>query len=575
MRAAVRRRTLVLAVLAVALLAGWLGVRAAQARSGLLDARAALTAAVADRDPAALGAARDRASAGVARARSAVDDPLWRAAAAVPGAGRSLAVVRDATVAAGLLVDGALPPALRALDALEGRSLLQDSRVDLDLLGALTREVEAAAGPVEQARQRTAGLADGPLPGVVSGPARELATQVDRLADGLATARSALPVLPAALGEQGPRDYFLAVQNNAEARGTGGLIGSFAVLHADGGRLSLRQIGSNLALRTAARPVVDLGPEYAERYDRLAGRTLWSSAGLTADWPSAARVVRGLWAEQSGQHVDGVIGVDVFALAAVLRVTGPVELAGHRLGGDDVADFVMRDQYVEREPREPRRARSCWPTSARCCTSGSSRAAGPGPAMLRELGAAAAGGHLQVWSGDEREQALLAAHRVGGRAARHAGGVPAGGAQQRGGQQGRLLRAPPGRLHPAGRRRGPAAHGPVEHPARGPGPVVRVRQWVGPPPGRRRARADPRARSTSTSGSGEQVRSVQVDGREVSAQIGTERGHGVASALVQVRPSRPTVVTADVTDPGGTLVYRAPALAAPDELDLAVPHVLG
>lgn len=572
MRAAGRRRTLVLAVLVVALLAGWLGVRAAQARAGLLDARAALTAAVADRDPAALAAARDRASAGVGRARSAVDDPLWRAAAAVPVAGRSLAVVRDAAVAAGLLVDGALPPAVRALDALEGRSLLADSRVDLALLAVLTREAEAAAGPVEQARQRTAGLADGPLPGVVAEPARELAAQVDRLAGGLATARSALQVLPAALGEQGPRDYFLAVQNNAEARGTGGLIGSFAVLHAEDGRLSLRQIGSNLALRTAERPVADLGPEYAERYDRLAGRTLWSSAGLTADWPSAARVVRGLWAEQSGQRVDGVIGVDVFALAAVLRVTGPVELAGHRLSADDVADFVMRDQYVELEPRSPERKELLADLGEvlyeRIVAGGWS-----GPAMLRELGGAAARGHLQVWSGDPREQALLAGHRAAGALP----GVPGAYLQvahnnAAGNKADYYVRRQVGYTRPA------AGEGRLRMVLSSTLPADRVpsyvSQWVGPrpadvEPGQTRVQVDVYV------GFGQRVRSVQVDGREVSAQIGTERGHGVASALVQVRPSRPTVVTADVTDPGGTLLYRSPALAAPDALDLAVPHVLG
>ena len=565
---------MLVAVLVAVGLAGWLAVRAGQVRGALLEARAALSVDASGvlEDPDRLSAARESASASVARARSAVDDPVWRLAAAVPVAGRSFALGRDATRTAGLVVDGVLPPLLAAAAQVQGRPLLSGGRADLDLLSGVAAEVDRAAGPAQQARRTAVGLPTRLLPAGLGRTATDLRAQAVRLADAVDTAQRALAVLPAALGSDGPRRYLMVVQNNAEARGTGGLIGAYAVLEADGGRLRRTAVGSNVDLRTADAPVVDLGPEFAERYDALAGRTLWSSAGLSPDWPSAARVIGGLWQAQSGDRVDGVIGVDPLAMAAVLRVTGAVRLDGRTLTAAGVADFVMRGQYAEGDPRAPERKQRLAGLAGalydRASAGGYS-----GPAMLRALAGAASAGHLQAFSQDPAEQALLAPHRV-------AGALPAApGAYLQvvdnnaaGNKLDYYVRRQVGYSRPApGRGRVRVAL--TNTVVRPEGLSTYVTGRVGdPPPG-----AEPgqtRIQVEIYVGVGQQVRSVQVDGREVSPRLGTERGHGVASVLVEVAPSRPTVVTADVSDPGGELVYRQQPLPTPDALELAVPHRL-
>ncbi len=75
-------------------------------------------------------------------------------------------------------------------------------------------------------------------------------------------------------------------------------------------------------------------------------------------------------------------------------------------------------------------------------------------------------------------------------------------------------------------------------------------------------------------GAGQTVRRVLVDGVEVSADLGTEQGHSVGTAIVEIRPSWPTVLTAEVTDPGGLLTYRQQPLVVDDELALEVPYVV-
>jgi len=76
-------------------------------------------------------------------------------------------------------------------------------------------------------------------------------------------------------------------------------------------------------------------------------------------------------------------------------------------------------------------------------------------------------------------------------------------------------------------------------------------------------------------GVGDAVQSVTADGVALGANLGSERGHGVATVAVEVSPQHPTVVTADVTDQGGELTYRQQPLAVDDTLDLHVPFRLG
>jgi hypothetical protein len=50
------------------------------------------------------------------------------------------------------------------------------------------------------------------------------------------------------LGQNGPKRYFLAFQNNAEARGTGGLPGAFAIIEANHGKLAITSMQSDTTL---------------------------------------------------------------------------------------------------------------------------------------------------------------------------------------------------------------------------------------------------------------------------------------------------------------------------------------
>ncbi len=58
------------------------------------------------------------------------------------------------------------------------------------------------------------------------------------------TGASAARLLPPMLGADGPRDYLVVFQNLAEPRATGGMFGSFAVVHTDQGKVTVLDEGT-------------------------------------------------------------------------------------------------------------------------------------------------------------------------------------------------------------------------------------------------------------------------------------------------------------------------------------------
>jgi hypothetical protein len=584
----VRRRRYALAGGALLLvLAAWLGFRAIQIRSNLEAARSTLAAAVesvGSVDSEGLAAQARQAAPDLHAARDAANDPVWRLASAVPLAGRSFALIRGVTQVSARVVDDVVGPAEQAATAVREKHLLADGKVDLALLASLREPLASASRSAQLARTQANDLPRSLVPGFLVTQRDELARQVDRLAGGVTAAATALQLAPGMLGESGPRRYLLVVQNPAEARATGGIVGAYAVLRADRGKLVRERVGTDADFRPAKAPVADLGAEFAKHYDPYQARLSWFSAGRTPDWPSAAQLFSGLWRAQGGGRIDGVIGVDPISMASVLSATGPVSVAGRTLETGNVADFVMKDQYVVfADPSQPFGQRA----DERKAVLGGLAAAiydktasgqGSGSALVKALAAAGRGGHLQVWSSVKAEQAVLARSGVGG-------SLPGRGAFLEVVSQ----NGPGSKLDYYVRRtveyRRPAAGRAVARvtllntvdAAKVP-PFVKQRvDLYGFNPNLDQQRLDGTTTQLVTiyGSAGAAVERVKVDGKETPAAFGSERGHGYATLRVTLRPGKAVVVEADLGDPGGELVYRQQPLAREDTLHIEVPHRSG
>jgi hypothetical protein len=224
-------------------------------------------------------------------------------------------------------------------------------------------------------------------------------------------------ILPTMLGGNGPKRYFLAFQNEAEARGTGGLPGAFAIIEADHGKLKFTRMESDNTL-TGVAATVDFGPDYRHLYGGGDGPTLYVNGNLSPNFPYAAQTWASMWKNHSGQKVDGVIAVDPTALGYLLKVTGPAILPDRsQINGANAVALTQATSYA-RFPGTSNAATSKRKLYLLEVASAASKkildSRGEPTALLRAAGKGAGERRLLVWSSDPAVQKDLAQTSVSG-----------------------------------------------------------------------------------------------------------------------------------------------------------------
>jgi Protein of unknown function (DUF4012) len=398
------------------------------ARSPLLDARAALeegrdSLLEGELSRAATQFEEARSSFGTAVGR--LQNPLTWWASVLPIAGRTpdavLAGARAGALASAAA--GELTNAVRDLPGGPAALAPSDGRMDLHALESLSLPVTRALALIRRAEAFARSGPTSLVPG-------ELSETLDRLVDELAEARHALAsadallsVLPDFLGADGPRRYFLGAQNPAELRGTGGLIGAFAVVTVDRGAISVGPFEDIGALPSIDPATVEPpGPDFDRIYGRYASGGDWSNINMTPDFPSAAVAMERLYERGRDQRLDGVILADPQAFALLLDAAGSVDVPGIgvTLDEEDVLPFVTNEAYVA-FPEASVRKRILGAVAGLVLQRFLSGQEVDEPvAAGRALIEAAAGGHLMFHSADPTIQAGLVRAGVGGR-------LPAGG----------------------------------------------------------------------------------------------------------------------------------------------------
>jgi len=251
-----------------------------------------------------------------------------------------------ADVARGL---GQLPEGLSSLG-------LQDGGIPLDSLRALAPSVRRALGSLNAAAEEAFRLPNSWVIGQVA-EARDLVR--DRLAQAVPLARSAdalLSSLPRFAGQGREARYFVAAQNSAELRGTGGLIGNYTILTLRDGQMSL---GPFSDVQTLPNLPVDRAPspsrDFAELYGPFGGGGFWLNLNMTPDAPTAATVIEQLYERVTGERLDGTIFFDLQGLADLLRATGPVEVKrlDYTFRPDNIVAYVATAAYLTSGVRNP------------------------------------------------------------------------------------------------------------------------------------------------------------------------------------------------------------------------------
>lgn len=396
-----------------------LAVQAWQVRAELTATRAEVDAARgALADPAAAPAA---AMAAVAAARAHADaaatttaGPLWRAAEHVPLLGRTVRAVAAESAAVQAVASGALGPLVLARGDVTGLRV-RNGTVPLAPLAAAAAPLRQAARVLAVQAAALAAVPTAGVPGVVARPLAATVALLDRTAASVRLAATAAGLAPSLLGAHGPRRYLVDLQNLAEARGTGGVVGAWVEVSADHGRLRVVAHGADTALADRPGPPVALGAAYTALWGDAAGR--WANTNESADFPTAAVEQAALWAEQGRPHLDGVLAVDPVVLADLLAVRGPVHLpGGGHLAADQVAPLVLSGEYTRwpTAAQAPARKAYLQAVVAACLHQVLTGSAGSPRALLAALGSDLAQRRLLLWDAHPSEQAVLATTAVAG-----------------------------------------------------------------------------------------------------------------------------------------------------------------
>lgn len=276
-------------------------------------------------------------------AKEQADGGLWRFGEAIPVVGANLTAVREVAETIDNLVVDALEPA----SGLSLSSLAPvDGRIDVAQLDVASEILDQASAALIDARATVDGIDRSALIDQVASGVSQLDDALAQIEPVVEPAQKTLAILPGILGAEGPRNYLVLVQNNAESRGTGGNPASLVMITADNGAIEITQQASSTDFDNGRpEPIVDLDPAAVALYGDKIGRYM-QDVTTTPDFADSARIMGAFWQEEFGTPIDGTVSIDPVALSYIMAATGPVSLPnGDTLDSANVVPTLLNEVY--------------------------------------------------------------------------------------------------------------------------------------------------------------------------------------------------------------------------------------
>lgn len=355
-------------------------------------------------------------------ARSAVSDPLWKAAKAMPYLGDNFSAVTELVLSTDDVLNRAAGPLLSTSQSFDWTDLTPaHGRFDTKSLAAASPSIVSAANTIDLTHARLADIDKTYLIPSVSAPLATAIQSLDELRQVTNAAAMTSKLLPSMLGEDGVRNYLVLVQNSAEVRATGGLPGALAVLRVDKGAVKLVAQTSGAAIKPF-NPPVQVDPQQSLIYTPRLG-TYIGDVNLTPDFPTAAGAAKAMWTARNGTAIDGVIALDPVVLSHILEVSGPMSVPGGNdsvigrqmpsvLTSKNVVKTLLSDAYTLIEDNREQDAYFATVTERifRKITEGGI----PGERLVTALARSVEENRLYVWSAHPEEQGIIESMPLGG-----------------------------------------------------------------------------------------------------------------------------------------------------------------
>ncbi|OJV98269.1 MAG: peptide synthetase [Microbacterium sp. 67-17] len=387
--------------------AAWIGIRGALAYGHVADAqRAAEKLADSLTDPAAVAAAVPTLTADTAAARSLTSDPVWGAAEHLPWFGPQLAATATVIASVDDVATTALEPLAQAASSFSLDTLRPNGGAfDVAAIANLADVATTATDSLAAASASVDAIDTTQLLPALATPVSDVS---ELLTDGLTAAdalRRTSQLLPLALGAEGPRNYLVMFQNNAEWRSLGGIVGAMAMIHTDAGRMDLTDQGSSSDFTRYTEPVLPLSDELLGIFVDKPGLYIQNVTQIP-DYTIDGPLAREMWLRETGVNVDGVFALDPVTLSYLLKATGPVTLpTGEQLTSENAVQLLLNDVYL-RYP-DPRDQDAFFAATAAAVFQTIADGSAEPAQLVNALVRAGNERRLFFWSANPDEQAML------------------------------------------------------------------------------------------------------------------------------------------------------------------------
>ena len=278
--------------------------------------------------------------------------PAWWIGAHVPFLGSPMKDARSTAAVVADLGQHAVPQLLSVAGQIDPANLRRSGdTIDLAPLGRAAPTLARADASLSRAIDHLGG--GGSWLSALDAGRAKLRSQL-RLVQGYVDAANRVArVFPTMLGGDGTRRYFVALQNEAELRGTGGLPGAFAIAAVHDGVVRFERFASDTVLLPArTHQLIDTGVRMSNDFDVLYGNNeptrSYLTSNLSPDFRDAARIWAAMYQKVSGERVDGVIAIDPNAMSYFLAASGPADVVGfdRTVSAENVVGLTERDAYV-------------------------------------------------------------------------------------------------------------------------------------------------------------------------------------------------------------------------------------
>ncbi len=229
--------------------------------------------------------------------------------------------------------------------------IFTDGAIDLQRLEAIPPRVVAAQEQLLDAEVQLTAIEADTRPSQMLDELRKTAlAEMQSVLAAVNTLDTIAPFLPDALGANDVRRYLLAIGNQAEMRAAGGAPLTLLLVEFDNGRISIPVKGqtSTQLFPPLNAPVDWFGPAYNPFFVGNQRTRPFVVANTHPNMLFSGQEMARAWEGGGYPGVDGVVTLDITAIAAVLEATGPVESAAYgTVDASQIGEILLIDAYSE------------------------------------------------------------------------------------------------------------------------------------------------------------------------------------------------------------------------------------